>query len=119
MTHRIMSNFWRLLPENCLSTPRKHCSIFIDLYFCTFLKYFREKTFEMDLICGYSEESSSEEEAPEEVEEEKPKKPKVWLPPPDLTTASMKERFRNRIMQCPLYFGKNFSSFYLADFSKS
>ena len=49
----------------------------------------------MDLICGYSEESSSEEEAPEEVEEEKPKKPKVWLPPPDLTTASMKEPFRN------------------------
>ena len=48
----------------------------------------------MDLICGYSEESSSEDEAPEEVEEEKPKKPKVWLPPPDLTTASMKERFR-------------------------
>ena len=47
----------------------------------------------MDLICGYSEESSSEDEAPEEVEE-KPKKTKVWLPPPDLTTASMKERFR-------------------------
>ena len=67
------------------------------------MKYFREKSFfqklvEMDLICGYSEESSSEEEAPEEVEEEKPKKPKVWLPPPDLTTASMKERFRIRIM---------------------
>ena len=58
----------------------------------------RKKSFEMDLICGYSEESSSEEEAPEEVEEEKPKKPKVWLPPPDLTTASMKERFRIRIM---------------------
>ena len=47
----------------------------------------------MDLICGYSEESSSDEENAQndEIEDEKPKKPKVWLPPPDLTTASMKD----------------------------
>jgi len=41
----------------------------------------------MDLLGNYSESSSEEEPEPEPV---KPKKPKVWLPPPDLATAAMK-----------------------------
>lgn len=42
----------------------------------------------MDLLCDYTDSSSSSDEE-EEVKEEV-KKPKVWLPPPDLATASMK-----------------------------
>ena len=44
----------------------------------------------MDLLGNYSESSSDEE--PEVIPEPEPeiKKPKVKLPPPDLTTASMK-----------------------------
>ena len=42
----------------------------------------------MDLLGNYSESSS---DAEEEIEPEiVHKKPKVWLPPPDLRTAAMK-----------------------------
>ena len=44
----------------------------------------------MDLLCDYTDSSSSEDEEVPEEEEEPAPKPKVWLPPPDLATASMK-----------------------------
>ena len=50
----------------------------------------------MDLLCDYEDASSSEEEV-EETEVEEVKKPKVWLPPPDLTTASMKGKFQKNL----------------------
>ena len=45
----------------------------------------------MDLIGGYSDSDTSEEENEPEIKAEPVKtKPKVKLPPPDLTTASTK-----------------------------
>ena len=46
----------------------------------------------MDLIGGYSDSDTSEEENEPEIKAEpvKKTKPKVKLPPPDLTTASTK-----------------------------
>lgn len=62
----------------------------------------------MDLLGQYSSsESSSEEEEPEpEVMPEPVKKKKVWLPPPDLSTASMKADeekdviYRSKVNRC-------------------